>query len=161
MNILDIIKTRRNIKKFKKDPIDKSKVMEWLDAATWAPNHKMTEPWEILFLGPETREQINHKTNFGDAPVVFVVISKKGKTEVEREENIAATACFVQNYMLAAWAEGIGTFWSSVAISQRNRDILNISDEYDVIGVISSGFPEEIPEPKPRVAITEKVKELN
>ncbi|WP_433750708.1 nitroreductase family protein [Falsibacillus pallidus] len=161
MKIADLITSRRNIKKFKPEPLDKNKVLEWLEAASWAPNHKMTEPWEILFVGPETRAEINHKIDFGGAPIVMVVLSKKGKTEVEREENMAATACFIQNFMLAAWSEGVGTFWSSAAASKRNRDILNISDEYDVVGVISAGYPEEIPDPKPRTPISQKIKELS
>lgn len=89
----------------------------WLEAATMAPNHRMTEPWEIYFIGPETREKLNHKTHFGNAPSVFAVISKQGTIEVERDENRAATACFNQNFMLSAWSEGVVFFWSSIGIT--------------------------------------------
>lgn len=161
MKIIDIIKSRRTIKKFKTDPIDREMIKSWLEAAAMAPNHKMTEPWEIILIGPETRERVNHKTNFGNAPVVFAVVSKQGKTDVEREENLAATSCFIQNFMLAAWAEGVGTFWSSVGITPKNREILQVSEDYDVVGVLAIGYPEEIPEVKPRTAIENKIKELS
>ncbi|WP_442598243.1 nitroreductase family protein [Neobacillus sp. D3-1R] len=160
MNVMDIIQTRRNIKKFKKDSIDRNDILSWLKVATMAPNHRMTEPWEVYFIGPETRAQLNHKTNFGDAPVVFVVLSKHGKNEVEREENRAATACFIQNFMLSAWAEGVGSFWSSIGITPKNRIILSVPEDYDVIGVIGVGYPEEIPDVKPRTMIEEKIKDL-
>lgn len=160
VKIMDIIKSRRNIKKFKTDPIDREAIKLWLEAATMAPNHKMTEPWEIILIGPETREKINHKTNFGQAPVVFAVLSAKGKTDVEREENLAATSCFIQNFMLAAWEEGVGTFWSSAGITLKNREILQVTAEYDVVGILAVGYPEEIPEVKPRTAIENKIREL-
>lgn len=160
MDILEVITTRRNIKKFKTDPIDPSLIKRWLQAAAMAPNHRMTQPWEVFIIGPETRVNLNHKTNFGNAPFVMAVLSKHGKTAVETEENALATACFIQNFNLAAWAEGVGTFWSSISISDKNREILGVPEDYDVIGTLAIGIPDEIPEPKPREPIENKLKQL-
>ena len=160
MNTLETIYSRRNIKSFKSDPINMEQLSKWLQAGTMAPNHKMTEPWEVYVVGPETREKLNHKTDFFHAPVVLAILSKHGNTKVETVENALATACFVQNFNLAAWEEGVGTFWSSMGNAQKNRDILGISDEYDVIGVFGVGYPEEINEPKEQTSIEEKIKQL-
>lgn len=160
MDILEVIKTRRNIKKFKPEPIDSKLILKWLQAAVMAPNHRMTQPWEVYFIGPETRGKLNHKTNFGNAPFLMAVLSKQGKTAVEREENALATACFVQNFNLAAWAEGAGTFWSSIGITPINRELLSVPEDYDIIGVLGVGYPEDIPEPKERDPIESKIKEL-
>ncbi|PFP26819.1 nitroreductase [Bacillus sp. AFS073361] len=160
MDTLDAIKTRRNIKKFKSMEIDQNLIDTWLEAASMAPNHRMTEPWEIFFIGAETREKLNHKTNFGNAPIVMMVLSKRGATTVETEENAMATACFIQNFNLAAWSEGVGTFWSSIGITPKNRAILQVPDGYDIIGVLGVGYPEVIPEPKPRTPIKNKISNL-
>jgi nitroreductase len=160
LDILDAIKSRRIVKKFKSDPIEDQLLDTWLQAASMAPNHRMTEPWEIVFIGPETRAKLNHKTNFGNAPVLLAVLSKHGATAVEREENALATACFVQNFMLAAWSDGVGTFWSSIGASPINREILGVPDDYDVIGVFGVGYPEEVPDAKPRTPIETKIKHL-
>jgi len=158
--MIEVIRSRRNIKKFKPDEVKEEDLMTWLQAASMAPNHRMTEPWEILFLGKETREKLNHKTNFGNAPVVMAVLSKNGMTQIELIENALATACFIQNFNLAAWADGVGSFWSSIGASERNREILGVPDGYEVIGVLGVGYPEIIPEPKPRKPIAEKIKRL-
>ncbi|WML26019.1 nitroreductase [Neobacillus sp. OS1-33] len=160
MNTLDAIKTRRNIKKFKPEEIDQNSLLSWLEAAAMAPNHRMTEPWEIYFIGAETREKLNHKTNFGNAPIVLMILSKHGATSVETEENAMATACFIQNFNLAAWAEGVGTFWSSIGITPKNRGILQVPDDYNIIGVLGVGYPDVIPEPKPRTPIKNKISNL-
>lgn len=160
MEIIEIIKNRRIIKKFKSDPIDRDVIITWLRSASFAPNHRMTEPWEIIFAGSETRAGINHKTNFGGAPIVLAVLSKHGKNEAEREENRSATSCFIQNFMLIAWSEGVGTFWSSIGASAKNRTVLKVSDNYDVIGMLAVGYPEEIPQAKPRIPIEEKISDL-
>lgn len=161
MDILEIIKSRRNIKIFKPDAVDPEKLQLWLQAAAMAPNHRMTEPWEIYMVGPETRAKLNHKTNFGNAPVVIAVLSKHGATDIETDENALATACFVQNFNLAAWAEGVGTFWSSMGGNPRNREILGVPDGYDVIGVFGVGYPDTIPGPKQRTPIKNKLKQLS
>ncbi|WP_255286479.1 MULTISPECIES: nitroreductase family protein [unclassified Bacillus (in: firmicutes)] len=159
-NILEVICSRRNIKNFKSEPVSMELITKWLQAGTMAPNHKMTEPWEVYVLGEETRAKLNHKTNFCHAPVVLAILSRHGATEIETEENVLATACFVQNFNLAAWAEGVGTFWSSMGNHQKNRDIMGVSDDYDVIGVFGVGYPAEINKPKERKPILDKIKYL-
>jgi nitroreductase len=160
MNIMEIIKTRRTIKKFKPDLIEEKLILKWFEVAAMAPNHRITEPWEIVHIGSETRKKLNHKTDFGNAPVLFAVLSKKGDTEIIRDENLAATACFIQNFMLAAWSEGVGTFWSSIGITPRGREILQVSNEYDIVGVLAAGYPEEIREVKPRTEMAKKITKL-
>ncbi|MGS2779213.1 nitroreductase family protein [Robertmurraya sp. GLU-23] len=160
MNILETIYSRRNIKKFKSDMVEPEQINKWLEAGTMAPNHKMTQPWEVYMIGSETRTKLNHKTNFCHAPVVLAVLSKHGSTEIETYENVLATACFVQNVNLAAWAEGVGTFWSSMGNAAKNREIMGIPDGYDCIGVFGIGYPEEISQPKERTSIQEKMKYL-
>ncbi|OLS39892.1 nitroreductase [Bacillus sp. MRMR6] len=161
MDILSIMKSRRNIKKFKPNVlINVDLVRSWLEAASMAPNHRMTEPWEFHIVGTETREKLNHKSNFGDAPLVIAFLSRHGASNVETEENLAATACLIQNFNLAAWAEGVGTFWSSIGITEKNRKLLNVPDSYHLVGVLGIGYPEVIPDPKPRTPIENKIKTL-
>ena len=160
MSTIDLIKSRRNIKAFKPDPIDESALMSWLEAASYAPNHRFNEPWELLRVGPETRAKLKHKSDFWGAPVVIALLSKPGATPLERDENVMAAACFAQNLMLAAHEAGVGTFWSSVGSSAQNREVLGVADGYEVIGVFGIGYPAEIPEAKPRTPIAEKIKTL-
>ena len=140
MDILDVIKSRRTIKKFKSDAVQLDLIYSWLEAAKMAPNHRMTEPWEVYFIGPDTRAKLKHKTDFGNAPVLIAVVSKHGASAVEKEENALATACFVQNFNLAAWSEGVGTFWSSIGITAKNREILEVPENYDIVGVLGIGI---------------------
>lgn len=160
MDVMNAVRGRRQIKLFRPDPIDRERLLSLLDAAALAPNHRMVQPWEVVFIGPETRVQLNHKPNFGDAPVVFAVLSKAGETQLERDENVIATACFVQNFLLLAHAEGLGVRWASLGALPQNRRLLGVPDGYDVVGVFGVGVPREIPSPKPRTPIEEKIREL-
>ncbi|WP_429375270.1 nitroreductase family protein [Paenibacillus sp. DS2015] len=161
MTITNLIKTRRSIKMFKSDPISESDLMIWLEAASYAPNHRMTEPWELLFLGPDTRAKLNHKTDFGSAPVVLAILSKPAPTSFERDENVIASSCFAQNFLLAGHEEGVGAYWASLGALPHNREILGVPEDYDVIGVFGVGYPEEVPNAKPRTPMISKIKYLS
>lgn len=160
MSILETITSRRTIKAFKPDPIPKEDILAWLQAASYAPNHRMTEPWEIVFVGPETRAKLNHKTDFGKAPVVIAILSKPATTPFERDENVMAVSCFIQNLMLAAHGAGAGVFWSSVGATPHNRAILKVEDQYDVVGLLGIGYAAEVPALKDRTSVEAKISYL-
>lgn len=160
MSIREVITRRRTIKSFKNDNINRDDVMNWLEAASYAPNHRMNEPWEIIFLGPETRAKLNHKTDLGGAPIVLAVLSKSASKPLERDENVMAVSCFIQNFMLLAEEAGAGVFWSSIGAQPQNRELLGAVDGAEVIGVLGVGYPAEIPSLKPRTPIADKVTDL-
>jgi len=160
MSTMEAIRTRRTIKAFKPDPIDEIAYMSWLEAASYAPNHRMSEPWEIRIVGPQTRAKLNHKSDFGQAPVVMAVLSKPAPTPLDRDENVVAAACFVQNFLLAAHDAGAGVYWSSVGASPRGREVLGVPDGYDVIGVFGIGYAAEVPDVKQRTPMASKLAHL-
>src|SRR5437870_8774950 len=55
MRTSDAIRARRSIKKFTDRPVTRSEIETLLDAATLAPNHRLTQPWRFYVLGPEAR----------------------------------------------------------------------------------------------------------
>lgn len=160
MDVLQAVVNRRNIKQFKPDAIDEEQLIAWLESASYAPNHRMTEPWEIIVVGPEARAKLNHKANFGDAPVVIAVLSKREANQLDRDENVIAVSCFVQNFNLVAWEAGVGTRWASLGSKPENRAVLGISEDYDVIGILGVGYPADVPAVKHRTPIREKIKHV-
>src|SRR5471032_2682590 len=55
MPATDAIRDRRAIKKFIDRPVTREEIETLLDAATLAPNHRLTQPWRFYVLGPEAR----------------------------------------------------------------------------------------------------------
>ncbi len=160
MDIKQVVISRRNIKQFKLDSIDEKQLISWLETASFAPNHRMSQPWEVLFVGPETRKKLNHKTNFGDAPLVLAFVSKAAQNELDRVEYLVAVSCFVQNFQLLAWEAGVGVRWTSIGATPANREILGVKDGEVVIGILGVGYPLDVPQLKPRLPIYEKIRHL-
>lgn len=169
---------RRTIYKFKKKDVSPAVIKRALDCAVHAPNHKMTEPWHFYVLQGKAKEKLaqrkkelkwegffdrnsEHTRNAGEAaytyinnlPWVVVVTTHRYSVDPVREkEDYAATCCAIQNFMLAAWAEGIGTKWSTGQLVQdrKVKDIIGAGEEEMIAGVIYLGYAEEIPVAKTR-----------
>src|SRR5690349_9094760 len=55
MDVLDAIRARRSIKRFTREPVSRAQIETLLEAATLAPNHRLTQPWRFYVLGPAAR----------------------------------------------------------------------------------------------------------
>nr|WP_194174963.1 nitroreductase family protein [Desulfofundulus thermobenzoicus] len=58
MDLASILKGRRSIRKYKKDPIAREILEEILTTALWAPSGMNLQNWEIYVVGGKTRDQI-------------------------------------------------------------------------------------------------------
>ena len=57
MDLIEAIKTRRTIGKSEGD-VPRETIAELVEAATWAPNHKMTQPWRFTVVTGAAREEL-------------------------------------------------------------------------------------------------------
>jgi nitroreductase len=164
--VADVIRARRSINKFKPDTPPLERVRAALELACWAPNHKLTEPWRYFLLGPDTAERVavlnaeivsaergatvaNSKlARWRAVPGTLVVTCVVAEDPLRAEEDYAACCCAIQNLQLALWADGIGTKWTTGAVTRDPRffELLGIArDRYRVVGLIWYGYPDETP----------------
>ena len=139
MELLEAIRTRRTVREMKPDPVPPKAIERILDAAVWAPNHKLTEPWRFAVLGPETRlalakAMLAYRAERLPQPVVpealepfrkkiwgrFVDIgaaiavscARDGFDDEHRKrDDLFSVGIAIQHMQLAAWAEEIGACW--------------------------------------------------
>lgn len=161
------IRGRRTIGAFQPAIPPREIILEAIELARWAPNHKKTEPWHVLWLGPETvREVIAVNTQIlteskGEAeaeakskkwaqvPGWLVITCDLAEDAFRREEDYAACCCAIQNLQLALWSAGIGTKWSTGDVT-RHRDFYQLigldPTRQRVIGMVWYGYPVVTPE---------------
>jgi len=137
-----IIRGRRSmfIAQFKEnDPIDDSIIEELLENATWAPTHKLTQPWRfIVYTGAGLKTFGNYQaemykmraekngTPFLEATyqkfienpqkashIIAIIMKRTEGSGIPVMEEIAATAMAVQNMYLTASAHGLAAYWGT------------------------------------------------
>ncbi len=166
MNISEIIKNRRATppRFLAKDEIDKSSIMQLLENANWAPNHKKTEPWRFKIYTGNAKQKLaaavfttleksiksgaeiniqkieNLKTNIERVPVVILVILQRDKAERLPEwEEIAAVSMAVQNMWLTATENGLGAFWNTPPFLKELNELLEIEPGQKALGFFYVG----------------------
>lgn len=50
MDVFDVMRTQRSVKRFRSDPVDRSDIETMLTAATWAPNGSNRQAWEFVVV---------------------------------------------------------------------------------------------------------------
>jgi len=57
MDVFELIKKRRSIfpVQYNGQKVDRKTIEQLLEAANWAPNHKMTEPWRFKVITGESK----------------------------------------------------------------------------------------------------------
>jgi nitroreductase len=134
METLEAIRTRRTVGKSSGD-VSREAITELIEAATWAPNHKLTQPWRFTVITGSAREKLGEvwgreaaanaepavraAVMEGEArkplraPAVIVVSTRTDANPVTAEEDLTATAAAVQNLLLAAHAKGLSAAWKT------------------------------------------------
>ncbi|MCM3175275.1 nitroreductase [Paenibacillus sp. MER 99-2] len=169
--VIEAIQNRRTVKKFKKDAVPADKIIELLDAAVWAPNHKLREPWRFLLFTGDGRKKLaqaidaemgednKFSANIKQVPAIMLVVLEEDPRQNIWDEDFAAVSALVQNFLLAAWSEEIGTFWVTKPFlyAPKFRKPLGIEAGEKIIGMIYMGYPDVIPSAKERTAAKDKL----
>ena len=170
-HLAEVIRGRRTINLYLHTPVPDELVREAIEAATWAPNHHVTEPWRFYLLGRETigrcvdlvREIVTENKgekagefkarSWAEKPGWLVVTCQRSDDELRQQEDYAACSAAVQNLLLYLWQAGVGSKWTTGPITRDSRffDTVGI-DEHDafVVGLIWYGYPKLTPAQKRR-----------
>ena len=166
MDLMEAIRGRRSIGRVKPDEVERTLIERMLEAAVWAPNHHLTEPWRFtvmtgngrLRLGnayaevaqatsePEqTAEQRDkHVAKALRAPVVIAVAASPSPSPtVPHVEELAAVHAAVQNMLLTAHALGLGAIWRSGAPTYHPlmHAAFELQPAEQLVGFIYVGYP--------------------
>ena len=168
MDTLTAIHSRRTIHKYAPTRVPQTAIDQCIDAAHQAPNHKLTWPWHFVVVGESTRRTIYEmalgmrrrapgmtpeveeklRAKFLDPGGMVFVTQAKCSDSFREREDYAATACAIQNFMLAAHSLGFGTKWSTGAITRLPEiyEILGVDENSEtIVGLLWMGQPSQTP----------------
>lgn len=151
-------------------------VQQLCEISTWAPNHKLTWPWifsevrgdsrlrlgatcaEVMSRQGEPEAKIEKtRGKYTRAPIILVVGSEVGDSDLRTTENRDAVSAAVQTLLLGATAVGLASFWSSCP-KGAEADVASLcgfAPDTAVVAMIYLGWPTETPKgverPAPRI----------
>lgn len=177
-----LIVDRRTIRKFKNEAIETEVLEDLLQVASWAPNHKLKEPWRFIIYKDEGSKVLGNimfdvaskagkmkkspedmKNYFSSIPAHILVVMPEDPQPLLREEDYAANNALIQNFQLAAWERGIGVFWKSdgYLTLPSFREAVGVVPGEKIVGILHVGYPDMIPKAQKRTKVSEKITLIN
>ena len=165
------------------DAPSREEIAELLELAVRAPNHHRSEPWRFHVLAGAERERLARlieadaidsgaeparahdealaKVDRAPVIVVFTVVPSDDPKVVEQEE-FASVAMAMQNFLLGAYAKGLGAMLrtGSAAYHPRAAELLGLEPRERVVGFVYIGYPAGERSTTERVPPSEKTRWL-
>jgi len=182
--INELIHHRRSIypELYTGETIDQKIIEQILENANWAPNHKRTEPWRfVVFSGKGLeklakyqaelyKEKATTEGTFSDVKYeklakrplmcshIIAIGMQRNADKLPEMEEIAATACAVQNMWLTATAYGLGCYWGTggPTYHEEAKSFFGLETDDKLMGFLYLGIPEKWTEGR-RQPIQDKV----
>ncbi|QPR69159.1 nitroreductase [Lysinibacillus macroides] len=166
--IMEALQKRRAIRNYTAQPVEKEKIEQILQAATYAPNDRMREPWHFYVIQGEAmqhyedmatsylQERFPTKPHLVESslkvvqttPVAIVVTAAMVEGDADAtQDNIFAVCSAIMSMWLAAEELGLGFVWRTRGVGlvhdPRMHAFIGASDTEKVVGTIFIGYPEE------------------
>lgn len=175
-SLLDLMKNRRSIRKFKKENIPLEKIHQTLEAGRHAPSGANQQPWIYIVItderlkedirrGAEEVEQKFHgeapewmrkwfekqditpgKSFLTDASALVVVASN-----IQAPYWLESTWISIAYILLYAASQNLGTLTYTPSDTIFLKRMLNLPENYCPVAILPIGYPAEVPSPEIRL----------
>jgi nitroreductase len=179
MDLYSAIRNRRSHRLYKPDPVPQDVLKRVFEAALWAPSGTNLQQWEITVLTgkprdefvalaslaaddiePKLRELLDDKKvaflkqffkNLGGAPHVVAITVWRDADPFTQEIHVQSGSALMQNLLLAAEAEGLGTCWMSSVLAREKEllKFLGLEDQH-LLAITPIGYSAKTPPVVPR-----------
>ncbi|GAA3406991.1 hypothetical protein ACFFNY_25410 [Paenibacillus hodogayensis] len=105
MRLADVNMERRRELPESRRPITQQLVLELLNDAVWAPNHRLREPWRFIFVEQGSMGGLPDRSATTSARLI--VVMNEEADPFKQREDFAAVCCLIQNVRLLAWERGL------------------------------------------------------
>ena len=168
MTIIEALKNRRAIRNYTTQPVEKEKIEQILQAATYAPNDRMREPWHFYVIQDDAMKRYEEMANayllerfptkpnlvesslkvVQTTPVAIVVTADIVDNDADAtEDNVYAVCSAIMSMWLAAEELGLGFVWRTRGVGlvhdERMHNFIGAGQTQKVVGTIFIGYPEE------------------
>lgn len=167
MELYNALQERRSVRIYTNDPVPAEKLERILEAARIAPSWSNQQCWRFIVVSDPAKKKAladsMPKSNPAKravgvtAPLVLVLCADPKESGIHdgKDYYLLDAGLAMQQLMLAAHAENLGTCWVAWFDEEAVRKACRIPPEYRVVALSSLGFPKTQPSPRTRKDLSE------
>ncbi|MDR0470456.1 MAG: nitroreductase family protein [Nitrososphaerota archaeon] len=144
MDVFEAVKVRHSIRSYQDKPVPKEKLKKILEAAQLAPSARNIAPWHFIVVSDREKRQALAKGAYAkfaaQAPIVIVALGDKKASE---KWHAIDTSLAIENMILTAVAEGLGTCCVGSFNETDIKETLKIPDNWEIIVMLTVGYAQE------------------
>lgn len=181
MQLMDGLKSRRAVRRYSPREVETDTIGRLLEAATWAPNDRLREPWHFYVMVGEAKkryeelvrrfmkgnlaakpESVNETMRMVESTLLVIVATSDivPGDAASSEDNDYAAACAIHCMWLAAQELDLGMVWRTRGIGmvrdERLYRFIGAPEDKKIIGTLYIGYPENGAPATIRTPFTEK-----
>jgi nitroreductase len=142
METFDTIRTVLAVRRFKDTPIPEPIVRQIVEAGRLTASGGNSQPWHFIVVrDKETLRQLGQLARTGryipQAPLAIVVAMDRSPLA----DSDGSRA--IQDMILAAWSQGVGSNWVSFNSLPEVNSLLGIPQDVSVLAILPFGYPAE------------------
>jgi len=150
MDVIEAIRQRHTVRKYKKEPIHKQDMDRLLEAARLAPSGMNLQPWELVVITKADQrfllmEACNNQPFVAGAGAVFC-----GVDDPKAKWAKVDLALAMEHIVLEATELGLGCCYIGSFSERKVKKLLCIPPEKHVVMLLAVGVPAEKPEAAPK-----------
>ena len=166
MNFEQVVKSRRSVRSFKKDPIPKDSLDRIFEAIRLSPSACNIQPYRFIIASDERiKDQISvaakGKEFISQAPLVIVGCANPQDAFSSMGGSLSSwmvdLAIAFEHLVLAATDQELGTCWIGSFNEEMVKTILEVPDSWRVLALTPLGFPKITPTEQERKKINELI----
>jgi len=140
MEVYDAIRTVLAVRKYQSKPVPAETVRKIVDAGRLSASARNVQPWQFIVVDDrETLQNLGSLARTGpyiaQAPVAIVVLTDKSQF------GMSDTSRCIQNMVLTAWSEGVGSNWVGFFGLEAVKTLLGVPDAWEVFAILPLGYP--------------------
>jgi nitroreductase len=145
MDVFEAVKKRHSARAYESTPVPDEKLDRILEAARLAPSAGSIQPWHFIVVTDRGKREALAKGGryarfLAESPVTIVGC---GDQKASANWHAVDVAIAMQNMVLTATAEGLGTCWVGSFSEERVKSLLKIPERFRVVALLAIGYRRE------------------
>jgi nitroreductase len=145
MDVFEAVRQRHSTRAYSSTPVPDEKLDRILEAARLAPSAGSIQPWHFIVVkNREKREVLARSGRYArflaESPAAIVGC---GDQRASPNWYAVDVAIAMQNMVLTATAEGLGTCWVGSFSEERVKSLLKVPERFRVVALLAIGYGRE------------------